>query len=58
MKCYIRDFGIRKLAVCEEITDDGAIPTVTQPLHSEPTPELWAQLGALLARTSEVIEAQ
>lgn len=58
MKCYVKNFGVTRLAVCEAKIARGAILTVTEQLHGEPTETLWARLGALLGQAGEVVEAQ
>jgi hypothetical protein len=58
MKCYLKDFGRAKLAICEVQLPNGMVLTVTE--HTEaPTPALWARLGSLLKQTGDVVaEAQ
>lgn len=59
MNCYIKDFGRLKVAVCEETLPNGLIMTATENVHDEdPKPDVWAKLGALIARTGELVEAQ
>lgn len=64
MKCYVVDFGAKRLAVCEEnYADDRGHPmtVVAQDeiaVGSEPTPETWAKLGAVLVKSGEILEAQ
>lgn len=59
MNCYVKDFGRAKHAVCEAKLPNGFVLTVTEHLKDkEPTPALWARLGALITRTTEVVEAQ
>lgn len=60
MHCYVKDFGKQKLAVCEMDLPNGMHLTATERLQPEQTvtPSLWAQLGALLMKSGEVVEAQ
>lgn len=59
MRCYIHDFGRTKIAVCEETLANGMLMTVTERVIDEdPKPDVWAKLGALIARTGELVEAQ
>lgn len=60
MHCYVRDFGAKKFAICELELPRGVSLTATQPLAvgQDTSPKLWAQLGALLVKSGEVVEAQ
>lgn len=62
MHCYVRDFGLIRLAVCEErMKSDTGVDRVLvaqDTIKGEPTPETWARLGAALARSGEIVEAQ
>lgn len=58
MRCYIKNFGQQKLAVCEELLPNGALLTATEPVQDDPPPTLWARLGALIAKSGELVEAQ
>lgn len=58
MNCYVKDFGSVKYAICEETLPNGMLVTATEHMHEDPTPDIWARLGALIARTGEMVEAQ
>lgn len=59
MNCRIHDFGRIKIAVCEEMLPNGWLMTATERVIDEdPKPDVWAKLGALIARTGELVEAQ
>lgn len=58
MNCYVKDFGAVKIAVCEEDFGCERVITATDVLASDPTPEVWARLGAAIARSGELLEAQ
>lgn len=58
MRCFVKDFGRVRYAMCEERTESGWWMTVTEPLTADPTPETWARLGKLLGSSEEVVEAQ
>lgn len=59
MICYVKNFGRTKAAVCEETLPNGMVMTATEYVHDEnPSPSLWAKLGALIAKTGELVEAQ
>lgn len=60
MRCYVKDFGQVRLAVCELDLPNGLHLTATERLAPEQqtSPNLWAQLGALLVQSGEVVEAQ
>lgn len=57
MNCYVHNFGQQKVAVCEERLPNGMLLTVTERTE-EPTPALWARLGALIKQTGDIVEAQ
>lgn len=58
MNCYVKDYGASKVAYCEQQLPNGFVLTVSEHVKEEPKPELWARLGALITKTSEVVEAQ
>lgn len=59
LRCYIKDFGRARFAVCEDEIAKGILMTATEPVaQDEPDPSVWARLGALLAKAGEVVEAQ
>lgn len=58
MNCYVKDFGAVKYAICEEDFGRERSVMATERIDSEPTPEVWARLGAVLARSGEILEAQ
>lgn len=59
LRCYIKDFGRARFAICEDEVAEGIVMTVTEPVvQAEPDPCVWARLGALLAKAGEVVEAQ
>lgn len=59
MRCYVKDFGATKAAVCEETLPNGMLMTATEyVLDDDPSPSIWARLGALIAKTGEMVEAQ
>lgn len=59
MNCYVKDFGRTKIAVCEETLPNGWLMTATERvIDQDPQPDVWAKLGALIAKTGEMVEAQ
>jgi len=58
MHCYVKDFGSLRLAVCEQQMPGNIVVTVSEHLSCDPSPDLWARLGALIARSGEILEAQ
>lgn len=58
MHCYLKDFGLTKVAICEETLSNGMFMTATERVQEDPKPEVWAKLGALIARTGEWVDAQ
>lgn len=54
----MKDFGSLRLAVCEQQMPGNIVVTVSEHLSCDPSPDLWARLGALIARSGEILEAQ